>query len=743
MRRIFFVVFACMPRASGTEPAVTLSLSEFEELFQSARLAEATADFEARKRSLQAAHDAKVAKSSACEARNEAEASRQSKDALLKLSPLNYIVLSHDVSGQFNSSDEELSGIERDVATFQVELLVRVLTDGPWTLVPIVNASSVVASNWSAAWRTQADVSSSPSNASSSWLPVSEAEAEAESLLVLRDGQHVLATNRSGLYRVAWLIHSRVRRTRRLSSLSLSLLHPFSQLSIRIAGASPAIRDLSMQPPAVLRVREVAGEVQVVAYLTPTPSVELQWLAATAADAAKAARRQADGEQAAEASQETDAEQAEAEPAPQVTVSHDALHSVSDSVVLSTHHLVFSSSAPLTTLPPILLHGHGRARVTSVAAHGLAAWHAEAVSAGADSMPEGGTRVRAAFKSSHLETSSTVIVFVEQEVSESSHSELHLASIECDGVLRMTGRVGVAKEASIEIHPLKLAGLSPADPGELASQLRLNTASAIVLAYKYLSPKNTLALTVLRHRAIETLEAAVDRAHYRVLQVESHAMHLLTLTLQTTNLQYLAVRGLPASAASFVLLVNSIPTKPVESSEGIRVPLLVGGGDGGDGAQRTSVELSYLSRNPPLGHNGTALLPPPQLSVPVSALSVELILPRQYEYNFSGSFGNQSLAQLDYALPKMVDRRTAKKVVRQAHRFSEAEDAREVEATAEEGPGRQAAGGIKVSIPKNAGRSFLFQRLLVVDEELVLRVNYAPPSQQQRQTSWSYWRRRA
>jgi len=206
-------------------------------------------------------------------------------------------------------------------------------------------------------------------------------------------------------------------------------------------------------------------------------------------------------------------------------------------------------------------------------------------------------------------------------------------------------------------------------------------------------------------------------------------MHKLTLTLHSSALQYLSIGGLPPTAASFTVLVNSMPTKPVVGEKGgLSVPLLVGAASEGHagGSRRSSVELSYLSSGEPLGLNGTLRLPPPSLTIPISVLSVELRLPKGLEYNFSGSFGNESVAKLDYSLPRSVSYQKAKKVTRKGHNFdADAGDDPVLEDATRHA--EAAERGVKVEMPRKAGLSFFFQKLLVVDTALTLNVDFAPP----------------
>ena len=117
------------------ESHVTLSLNEFQDLFSSARLEEAERRlFDARKVQ-EAEHKQKLKELEDWKraAQEEGEVWRS------HLFPQNYQVLRHTANGFFNSSSPE-SGVERDVASFDLEVVLRVMAP-QWTVVPLANTT--------------------------------------------------------------------------------------------------------------------------------------------------------------------------------------------------------------------------------------------------------------------------------------------------------------------------------------------------------------------------------------------------------------------------------------------------------------------------------------------------------------------------------------------------------------------------------------------------------------------------
>ena len=68
----------------------------------------------------------------------------------------------------------------------------------------------------------------------------------------------------------------------------------------------------------------------------------------------------------------------------------------------------------------------------------------------------GSSTVRVEFKSSHMESLSTLMVYTELDVDDAS-SEAELPRLECLDVRRQTGRLGVVKVANVEVHEHRCA----------------------------------------------------------------------------------------------------------------------------------------------------------------------------------------------------------------------------------------------------------------------------------------------
>eukprot|EP00977_Amphora_coffeiformis_P022055 scaffold10326_cov164-Amphora_coffeaeformis.AAC.1 len=392
---------------------------------------------------------------------------------------------------------------------------------------------------------------------------------------------------------------------------------------------------------------------------------------------------------------------------PQLTVLHEAMHSVSEGMVRNTHIMEFtslSSSSDLSSTPVAFNVFGEKARVTSLEGYAVQTW--DVVRSTKEEQV-----VRVVWKRNYLDSSASILIHTESDRAPgASHEHLELPRIECRDVLRQTGHVGVTKDTNVELHEHKmLGGMSKCEPNEISSQLRLYIREPIVHSYKYLNPAGaSVILDVKQHAAMETLEATVNRMHYKAVVTETRTMYNL-------------------------LVVNSARAKPVKGEEenSILVPLLIGLDPEAANAGRslhTSVELSFISsREEALGRNGTLPLAPPRVKPPISVFTTHLRLPKSYDYEFIGDFGKPS-RELAFPVPSTYYYQTGKRVVEQYYQFSFKDDVWPDDAETQEAV-------VKIVTP-NFGHSYFFHRLLVVDKQLTLNATYAEKVVLPKRSSW-------
>merc|ERR1719469_671136 len=246
---------------------------------------------------------------------------------------------------------------------------------------------------------------------------------------------------------------------------------------------------------------------------------------------------------------------------------------------------------------------------------------------------------------------------------------------------------------------------------DVPQHVRSRTDRPIVLAYKFLSPRQSIVLCVLRHEEVQTLQSVVDSALYQVLVLDTQKMHQLTLVLQNTHRQYMSVGDVPAGATLWSLRVNSMTMQPVRGrNDTLLVPLLAGSRQSEDGlAMRTSVEISWMTGHEPLGPNGSLTLSPPRLDMPISKLSVDVQLPENLDANFTGSI--RDVSKFSYRQPHAVNYETQRHVTETNHKFGAAEK-----------PAVRAS--LQAKVPTQ-GMRYRFEKILVVGDGASLSASYA------------------
>lgn len=376
----------------------------------------------------------------------------------------------------------------------------------------------------------------------------------------------------------------------------------------------------------------------------------------------------------------------------------------------------------------------GGARVTSLVAYGMQTWWSAPVEnvslpGDAEGAPRrNGTAVHVKFKSSVI--SKEVIVSLSSETEfDAAVGQAELPLMVCRDVLRQTGSISVVKTASVEVYEHAAQGVVRAGVGEVPEHIRGRTDRPIVLAYRFLSPRHSVSLSILHHQEMQTLASVVDSALYQLLVTDTQRMHILTLALQNSQRQYMAVRDIPGDATLWSLRVNSMPTTPVRGKNGtLMVPLLVGtSGESNQGgmASKASVELAWMSQQAGLGDNGTLALSPPGIDMPISALSVEVQFPDAYEANFTGTLKRVSL--FSHKQPSAVNYQTDRKVVEKDHKFG-----------SPPAPSQQTEAGVRATMPRQ-GTRYRFERILVVGDNAALSAQYATKVNASAECEASWW----
>ena len=458
-------------KADELKSQVTLSLDEFQEIFSSARLENAERRVLDKKKIQDAAYEKKLQElndlieKAKLQAQTATKQAKKSPSTILDdpkeierqqqiMFPNNYQILQHTAKGIFNTSSTEASGVERDIASFHLDLTLRVMESSTtlWTSIPLVNTSSTVASNFQVSLKQQPSIDDNKSE-------IEEEEEETDDsvarevasslvdgqgtyqtidtvsnpnvLLLIRDDQQMLVTNQPGLYKISFTAYTRVGKNRNLNTIGLSsLLYPLTDISLTIAKKEQQYQhqDFSIQPPSsVLHVYPHDNHTNVEVTLPlQADNFQIRWtdimvvddITRDVPDTADAGAGHHVPPTSSRPSNTPSQQQQ------QVTATHEVIHTVGEgSIIRSTHNLEFKTTNQVSPLSSVEFEVHGdngdgegggrgssSIRINSVLGHALESWTADPIKVENSTTAIAYHLVKAYFKTSQVDSSSVLFV---------------------------------------------------------------------------------------------------------------------------------------------------------------------------------------------------------------------------------------------------------------------------------------------------------------------------------------------
>jgi hypothetical protein len=210
---------------------------------------------------------------------------------------------------------------------------------------------------------------------------------------------------------------------------------------------------------------------------------------------------------------------------------------------------------------------------------------------------------------------------------------------------RETGEILVEGEGTMELTATESGELRRMDVREVNPALRSLARSSLQAAFRFGSRnglQNRLELTWTRFPGAPGLPAAAERAEVTTLVTsEGKTLTEVRLTVRNESQPFLKV-GLPPGASLLSAEVSGEKVKPLEGSDGTRVPLL----RTGFRPNRPYV-VSFVFFNPGAAFNkkGTSELALPRLDLPVNLMLWELFLPERFAVK---DFGGNAMLQALY-----------------------------------------------------------------------------------------------
>ncbi|HKI26014.1 MAG TPA: carboxypeptidase-like regulatory domain-containing protein [Candidatus Sulfotelmatobacter sp.] len=209
------------------------------------------------------------------------------------------------------------------------------------------------------------------------------------------------------------------------------------------------------------------------------------------------------------------------------------------------------------------------------------------------------------------------------------------------GAQRETGEVLVEGAGTMEITATEGGGLKRMDVKEASPYLRALAHFPPQAAFRYHKQSDetpTLALGWVRFPDSSVLAAVAESAVVTTLVTsEGKSLTEVKLTLKNQAQPFLKV-ALPAGATILSAEVGGEPVKPVQGSDGSRVPLLRPRFHPTDSY---TVSFVFMHSGAPFAKKGGAELSLPNMDIPISLLNWEVFLPEQYKVK---DFGGDVIA---------------------------------------------------------------------------------------------------
>lgn len=209
------------------------------------------------------------------------------------------------------------------------------------------------------------------------------------------------------------------------------------------------------------------------------------------------------------------------------------------------------------------------------------------------------------------------------------------------GAQRETGEVLVEGAGTMEVTAKEGGGLKRMDVKEVSPYLRSMTHFPAQAAFRYHRQPNeapSLALEWVRFPDSGVLAAVAESAQVTTLVTsEGKSLTEINLSVKNQAQPFLKV-ALPAGASILSAEVAGERVKPVQGTDGSRVPLLRPGFRPTDSY---SVSFVFMHSGAPFAKKGGTELSLPSMDIPINLLSWEVFLPEQYKVK---DFGGDVIA---------------------------------------------------------------------------------------------------
>ena len=297
--------------------------------------------------------------------------------------------------------------------------------------------------------------------------------------------------------------------------------------------------------------------------------------------------------------------------------------------------------------------------------------------------------------------------------------------IRVEEAVREKGYIGIVALANVEIKAPEHPGATRIDVRELPAEIMRMTNQPILLAFRYIGKELSIPLVAKKHEDVRVLLTIADSGVLTIMQtMDGRRITKVIYNVRNNRNQFLRLK-LPQGAEVWNATVAGKSIRPALDEEGRVLIPLVRSGSARMELSSFPVELVYVEKQDDIAASGKMRIELPQASEPVTHFMVQLYLPAEGSYT-TGLLGSWSFegplrlverfTSIVSAPPPPAEQVQAEV---QAKQLQE-QFTRRVEAEA-------AAAGvtpIRVRLPIR-GKSFRFEKILVLDEPLWIAFQYS------------------
>jgi len=307
-------------------------------------------------------------------------------------------------------------------------------------------------------------------------------------------------------------------------------------------------------------------------------------------------------------------------------------------------------------------------------------------------------------------------LMVDYEVAlEDDQSALSVPNLQVAGVERVKGFVGVAALSTLEVVDGEVAGARRVDVRELPGSVLGRTDQPVLLGYKFREADWTIPLTITQHEEIDVLVTIIDTAEaISMVTPDGKVMGRASWYVRNNRRQFMRI-DMPEGAEIWSVKVAGKAVKPARDDSGQVLVPLVRSQTGGGSLAAFAVEVVWVEQGQGPNDKGVGSidLSLPTTDVPITYYRWSVYVP--WKAKVKKKSLDSSLRHVEWFNTPVTPEGEYLDLAGQV--------AQQQTYQAQTGAVQGGVAPVEVAMPVD-GQAFYFEKLLVLDEDLTMHVDY-------------------